>query len=142
LIFSTRDQTALGRVLMPGKYEALTEALRAAFARGQDTVELGFDQVADLVGGLPRSADIRQWWANSSQSQALAWRDAGFHVEQVYLDRQRVRFARGQRGGSYDRGRGPRSATSRRTGGPVPRGLQSVTQWTCEYACSGTTAAR
>ena len=100
---------------MRGKYEPLTDALRVAAGRGQDIVELGFDQVSDLVGGLPPSADVRQWWANSSHNQALAWRAAGFHVDQVYLDRRRVRFAHGERGGSYhDRGGAALPAPSRR----------------------------
>ncbi|WP_322770012.1 hypothetical protein [Frankia sp. Cr1] len=90
-----------------GRYDPLTAYLRAAADRGQATVELGFDQIEEIIGSsLPASSDQRQWWANSSHSQALAWRAAGFQVERVYLDRQRVRFARGTRGGSYaDRGR-------------------------------------
>jgi hypothetical protein len=74
---------------MRGKYEPLTEALWMAAERGQDTVEFGFEQIGDLVGCLPPSAAVRQWWANSGHSQALAWRAAGFHVDQVYLDRRR-----------------------------------------------------
>lgn len=107
---------------MPGKYEPLTLALRAAAARGQDTVDLGFDQVAELVHGLPASAELRQWWANNSQSQGLAWRAAGFHVERVYLDRRRVRFARGERGGSYhDRGRLQQAPRSQSAAPPAGR---------------------
>ncbi len=94
------------------RYDPLTEALRAAAARGQGSVEYGFDEIEGIIDHvLPASAgNTRQWWANNSQVQALAWRAAGFHVEQVYLDRRRVRFARGERGGSYaDRGRLPAS---------------------------------
>lgn len=93
---------------MAGKYKPLTDLLNEVAARGQQEVELDFAQIAGLVGGLPASASSRSWWANNSQGQALAWRAADFHVEQVYLDRQRVRFAAGMRGGSYhDRGRIP-----------------------------------
>jgi hypothetical protein len=53
------------------KYEPLTALLRAASARGQRTVELDFEAIAMAVGGLPPSSDVRQWWANSSQVQAL-----------------------------------------------------------------------
>jgi hypothetical protein len=89
---------------MAGKYDPLTAHLRAVAARDQRSVEMTFSEIAALVGGLPKSASTtRQWWANNSQSQALAWRAAGFHVEQVYLDRSRVRFEHGERGGSrYD----------------------------------------
>jgi hypothetical protein len=87
-------------VSMSGKYDPLRVLLLAAADRGQGVVELTFDEIARLVGGLPDSArTLRPWWANSSHVQAQAWRAAGFHVEQVYLDRGRVRFARGERGG-------------------------------------------
>ena len=88
-----------------GKYAPLTELLMERGRRGEATVELDFDAVADAVGGLPESARrLRQWWANNSHGQALAWRAAGFHVDAVYFDRQRVRFARGEVGGTrHDR---------------------------------------
>lgn len=58
------------------------------------------------MNGLPPSSSGRTWWANNSRSQALAWREAGYHVDQVYLERRRVRFALGQVGGTYrDKGR-------------------------------------
>ncbi|WP_239342541.1 hypothetical protein [Frankia sp. CiP3] len=103
------------------RYDPLTAYLRVAADHGQATVELGFDQIEEIIGSsLPASSDQRQWWANSSHSQALAWRAAGFHVEQVYLDRQRVRFARGTRGGSYaDHGRIAMSPAPRRTAPPL-----------------------
>lgn len=79
---------------MSGKYHPLTLALRAAAGRGQQDVELGFDEIAALVAGLPPSAGLRQWWANADHPQAHAWRAAGYRVQQVYLDRRRVRFSR------------------------------------------------
>lgn len=87
---------------MAGKYDRLTVELRAAAKRGQRTVDMEFDQVAALVGGLPPSAMSRQWWANSSHTQASAWHAAGFHVASVSLDRRRVRFSLGQVGGNYN----------------------------------------
>jgi hypothetical protein len=95
------------------KYEPLTDVLRAAAARGQSSIEFGFDEIARLVGELPPSSGQRQWWANNSLVQALAWRAADFHVEQVYLDRRRVRFARGRVGGSY-------AAAGRKVTPPTP----------------------
>lgn len=38
------------------KYDPLREHLAAAAARGQRVVDMDFDQVADVVGGLPASA--------------------------------------------------------------------------------------
>ncbi|MBO3739486.1 DUF7662 domain-containing protein [Actinoplanes flavus] len=78
---------------MPGKYQPLTFALTTAAKRGQREVEFSFDEIAALVGGLPRSAELRQWWANADHSQAQAWCVAGYRVQQVYLDRRRVRFS-------------------------------------------------
>ncbi|NMM17241.1 MAG: hypothetical protein HHJ14_08945 [Cellulomonas sp.] len=109
-------------VSVPDKYEPLTVLLRAAAERGQNTVDLDFDELSAMVGGLPSSADRRQWWANSSHVQALAWRAAGFHVERVSLDRRRVRFARGERGGSYhDPGLAPSHAGARQPSSAIER---------------------
>jgi len=106
-----------------GRYDPLTAYLQAAADRGQGTVDLGFDEIETIIGwSLPASSAGRQWWANSSHSQALAWRAGGFHVDQVYLDRRRVRFARGPRGGSYaDRGRRAGSPATPRPGSSVDR---------------------
>ena len=40
---------------MASKYDPLTETLRRAAVRRQDTVDLGFDDIAGLAGGLPPS---------------------------------------------------------------------------------------
>lgn len=85
----------------PLKYGPLTEHLAAATKTGLTSLEMTFDEVAALVGGLPPSAyQLRQWWANDSKSEAQAWRAAGWHVETVSLDHQRVRFATGTVGGT------------------------------------------
>jgi hypothetical protein len=87
---------------MAGKYLPLQRRLEEILRRGDMTVEFSFHEIEVLVGSLPASARAyRPWWANNSQSQALAWRDAGWHVDTVSFDRERVRFARGARGGSY-----------------------------------------
>lgn len=72
-------------------------------------MERTFAEVAELADGLPASAyRSRQWWANSSLTQAEAWRQADRHVDTVSFDRHRVRFARGKVGGSHlARGRTP-----------------------------------
>lgn len=83
------------------KYRPLTDYLLEAADRGQSTVEVSLAEIELLVGGLPATAALTpQWWANNSHVQALAWREAGYHVDQIYLDRGRVRFAQGRRGGS------------------------------------------
>jgi hypothetical protein len=70
-------------------------------------VEFDFADIGALVGGLPPTAyDVRQWWGNARSVQALAWRDADWHVEQVNFDRQRVRFERGRVGGGFQAHRG------------------------------------
>lgn len=86
---------------MVGKYQPLTEHLAALAEAGRQNVEMEFVKVSALVGGLPPSAyHNRQWWANSSLTQAVAWNEADWHVDQVDFARQRVRYARGKVGGS------------------------------------------
>ncbi|WP_229403325.1 DUF7662 domain-containing protein [Micromonospora okii] len=82
---------------MAGKYGPLTAHLAAAAGRRCNLVELTFDEIARLVGGLPPSSTQRQWWANTGHPQARAWMAADYKVQQVYLDRGRVRFERGGR---------------------------------------------
>ena len=67
------------------KYDPLFEHLCRA---GDEPVELGFDDLDRLVGGLPASArSLAAWWSNegtgSRHVQADAWRNAGRVVEKV-----------------------------------------------------------
>ena len=88
-----------GKTALMGKYDGLRDHLHHS---RDDAVEMTFNAVADLVGGLPPSAsNYRGWWANDSKVQAQAWRAAGFHVERVTLERWQVRFERGERGGTF-----------------------------------------
>ena len=112
------------------RYDPLTRALQTAAARGEDAVEMSFHQIEGIVGKpLPSSAEQRHWWANNSQVQALAWRAAGYHVDQVYLDRRRVRFATGARGGTNaDRGRSDATLRPLYRRGPTPGAEAEKTQ--------------
>ena len=98
-----------------GKYAPLGAHLARAAAHGETQVEMLFVDVARLVGGLPSSAlRERTWWANSSHSQAQAWRSAGWHVEAVDLPGQKVEFVTGTVGGSFAaRGRVPADESTR-----------------------------
>jgi hypothetical protein len=61
---------------MAGKYALLYDHLAAAARRGDDSIQLGFDEIDGLVGGLPDSSrKYRGWRANSSQPHAWAWRE-------------------------------------------------------------------
>lgn len=81
---------------MAGKYQPLEERLAELAVAGQRSAEFDFDDVAQLVGWLPPSAyEHRPWWGNGNHVQAQAWLNAGWHVDQVDLERQRVRFTRG-----------------------------------------------
>jgi hypothetical protein len=77
-----------------GKYEAL----RSQLAVRGEVVQMTFQEVADIVGGLPPSAFMHSaWWSNEvggSHVQAHAWMGAGFRVDDVDLLKQRVRFRR------------------------------------------------
>ena len=85
------------------KYDPLFEHLCRA---GDGPVELSFDEVSRLVGGLPASATSQAtWWANEARgaahAQARAWLNAGREVEHVDRSAGRVRFsAAGWRRGS------------------------------------------
>lgn len=77
------------------KYDPLKDWLKKQSA---SHVVLGFDEIARMVGGLPKSAEEHSaWWANErsngGHSQCRAWLDAGYHAS---ADRgsRKVRFAR------------------------------------------------
>ncbi|MCC8960391.1 hypothetical protein H8B02_45435, partial [Bradyrhizobium sp. Pear77] len=76
------------------KYDPLKRWLQQQQLR---QVELTFDEIADLVGGLPLSAEKRAaWWANETDahhSQCKAWLEAGYLV---HADRaaRKVSFSR------------------------------------------------
>lgn len=78
-----------------GKYDPLRDRLRLA----RDEIEMTFETVADLVGGLPASARRhRQWWENDqTHVQSAAWLSAGYQVLDVDLQAGHVRFSRVQR---------------------------------------------
>lgn len=82
---------------MSPKYRPLADHLRASAAEGRNLVELTFTTVDRLVGGLPPSAlTLRTWWANGSNPQARAWREAGWRVQTVDLAQRRAVFVSGQ----------------------------------------------
>lgn len=75
-----------------GKYDILRDRLRGA----PEVVEWTFEDLADLVGGLPSSAREHQaWWGNEhTHVQSAAWLAEGYRVEAVDLVQGRVRFER------------------------------------------------
>ena len=87
-LFLHRWQTAA-----VAKYDPLLRRLCDAPAA---SVELSFDEIGHLVGGLPPSAFThRAWWGNEVDGrhvQAAAWTNAGRSVEQVDVSSRRVRF--------------------------------------------------
>ncbi len=75
------------------KYQPLLEVLRGS---NQREVILTFAEIEVLMNNpLPDSAKSkRAWWSNRSKGalQASAWMEAGYRVEDVNLDGQRVTF--------------------------------------------------
>jgi hypothetical protein len=77
------------------KYSSLRDYLER---EAGPSVEMTFDEVDDVVGGLPASARrYSAWWSNEREGkhvQARAWMDAGWCVANVNLTDERVRFTR------------------------------------------------
>ena len=75
------------------KYQPLLEFLRDS---NQREVILTFAEIEALINNpLPDSAKSkRAWWSNRSKGalQASAWMEAGYRVDDVDLDEQRVTF--------------------------------------------------
>jgi hypothetical protein len=72
------------------------DPLRDHLARISRPVEMSFEEISLLVGGLPPTAYRRaEWWANNANRhvQARAWLDSGRRVESVDLDGRRVSFS-------------------------------------------------
>ncbi|MEG4529390.1 helix-turn-helix transcriptional regulator [Microcoleus sp. D2_18a_D3] len=76
------------------KYQSLLDYLREN--RHLDEVTLNFAEIEALLNdALPPSARTQQaWWSNRKKGalQATAWMEAGYRVETVDLDSQRVTF--------------------------------------------------
>jgi len=75
------------------KYDPLRWHLERS---ARDSVSMSFDEVAELVGGLPNSAyRYEAWWANEevgTHVQAKAWMSVGYHTERVNLSSRTVTF--------------------------------------------------
>jgi len=75
------------------KYQPLLEFLQES---NQDEVILTFAEIEKLMNDtLPDSArKKRAWWSNRSKGalQASAWMEAGYRVEEVDFEQQRVTF--------------------------------------------------
>ena len=76
------------------KYTPLFEHLCRA---GDGPLEMTFDEIDGLVGGLPASANrLPAWWANDAggrNAQAKAWLDAGRTIDRVDVAGRRVTFS-------------------------------------------------
>ena len=75
------------------KYQPLLEFLQQS---NQDEVILTFAEIEEIMNDtLPDSArKKRAWWSNRSKGalQASAWMEAGYRVEDVDFEQQRVTF--------------------------------------------------
>src|SRR5262245_19541325 len=78
------------------KYDPLRSFLRSS---DQPRVAMTFDQIAALVGPLPKSAhEYQAWWANevnpTTHVQKIAWQSAGYIVDRLSLPTRTVTFVR------------------------------------------------
>lgn len=87
-------------------YSRLTAALRS---RAEDIVTLSWQELDDIVGGLPASAVKHhpQWW-HGERSHTLAWRQAGYRLDSVDLGRS-VTFRRTEKPAQRPVGPRPRA---------------------------------
>lgn len=79
---------------MVSKYQAVEEFL--ARQRG-DTLRIGFDQVAEIMGGLPEAAyTYRAWWSNNPgfSHARHGWLAAGWRTARVDMDAKELTFER------------------------------------------------
>jgi hypothetical protein len=75
-----------------GRYGPLRDFLAS---RSDNVATMAFADIEALVGELPASArQHRPWWANGTNQQARAWRDAGWKVQSVDQVREQVVFER------------------------------------------------
>ena len=75
-----------------GRYGPLRDFLAG---RSDSVAAMTFADIEALVGELPASARLhRPWWANGTNTEARAWRDAGWRVQSVDQTREQVVFAR------------------------------------------------
>jgi len=124
---------------MPDKYQALAEFLRQQ--EGEE-VELSFDEVSGIVGGLPPTAYMdRPWWANTTHegnTHAPGWMSVGWRVRSVDLEHRLVRFTRATAKGWQDRMRrpGPKAQRGWLARGANVHGHNLVPQWLEGGYCS------
>lgn len=79
-----------------GKYDPLYDYLSALTKK---RATLSFSSVENILGFLlPKSARAyREWWGNQEHGpQAQSWQLAGWHVEDVNLDKEIVVFLKGE----------------------------------------------
>jgi len=120
------------------KYDALARFLAA---RDDDQVELSFEEVGDVVGGLPPSAYLeRSWWANTrspGNAHAPGWMAVGWRVGKIDMAARRVLFRRADLG---DEPLTDRIVPSLQRGwlvrGANVHGHNLVPQWLREGFCS------
>jgi hypothetical protein len=71
------------------------DPLRAYLSQHQGSITLTFDEIGEMVGGLPRSADKWAviWWADdATHVQAHAWLDIGRSIVAVDAAARTVTF--------------------------------------------------
>jgi len=81
-------------MILVSKYEDLAKHLQKQNA---DMLRMTFEEVSQIVGGLPQGAyDHRAWWANSaSQNHAMnGWMSVGWETSQVDMKKEELVFVR------------------------------------------------
>ncbi len=73
------------------KFGALTEYLMNC---GMDQIELSFEKVGEIIGGLPPSAKNKSWWCTRRAGPLMAIEDADFTKVRLDMERRTVLLTR------------------------------------------------
>ena len=109
---------------MASKYSLLSRYLAAQ--ADDEPVSLTWSEIERLVGPLPRSASIRQWWANTAVShQAQNWLELGRRVTEVRLGHSVV-FSPAGEPGAYSPHQSAYPAQRRGRSGGLPPVMDGI----------------
>jgi hypothetical protein len=102
---------SLARRHIVAKYDPLKQYLTN---QKNDEIPMDFKDIERVIGAtLPASSRDREWWENDvsgSHVQAQSWRGAGYSVDRINIELEKVIFRRVRGADTSDKQRSQRSA--------------------------------